>query len=90
MSPLQTIELGRARRQWWAVSDYDVQEVTGFSCAPTNPDMWWCPELGFSGAEGHHLFATRDEAFAKAIIECEHSLIDFQKRLESLKSRRNN
>ena len=35
----------RKKRQWWAVADGDVREVTGYSCAPSNPDMWWCPEL---------------------------------------------
>jgi len=80
----------REKRQWWAVADGDVREVTGYSCAPSNPTMWWCPEVGFSGAEGHHLFETRDEAFAKAIAESERDLTALQKRLEGLKRRRQN
>jgi len=52
--------------------------------------MWWCPEVGFSGAEGHHLFETRDAAFAKAIAESERDLTALQKRLEGLKRRRQN
>lgn len=80
----------REKRKWWAVADGDVREVTGYSCAPSNPDMWWCPEVGFSGAEGHHLFETRDKAFAKAIAESERDLTALQKRLEGLKRRRQN
>jgi hypothetical protein len=80
----------REKRQWWAVADGDVREVTGYSCAPNNPDVWWCPEVGFSGAEGHHLFETRDEAFGKAIVESERDLTALQKRIEGLKRRRPN
>lgn len=79
----------REKRQWWAVTeDRDVRHVTGYSCAPKTPDAWWCPELGFSGMEGHHLFSTRDEAFAKVISELEHSMEVLQKHLEDLKRRR--
>jgi hypothetical protein len=52
--------------------------------------MWWCPEVGFSGSEGHHLFETQDAAFAKAIAESERDLTALQKRLEGLKRRRQN
>lgn len=80
----------RERRNWWAVADGDVREVTGYSCAPSNPAIWWCPKVGFSGAEGHHLFETRDKAFAKAIAESERDLAALKKRLEGLKRRRQN
>lgn len=77
----------RESRQWWAVADGDVVEVTGYSCAPNNTDMWWCPEVGFSGTEGYHLFKTQDEAFTKAISESERDLVALQKRVEGLKRR---
>lgn len=78
----------REKRQWWAVADGDVQEVTGYSCYPMNPNLWWCPEVGFSGAEGHHLFRTREEAFDKAIVEAEREYADITQRLKGLKRRR--
>ena len=80
----------REKRKWWAVADGDVREVTGYSCAPGNPNMWWCPQVGFTGTEGYHLFETRDEAFAGAIAESERALVALQKRLEGLKLRRQN
>lgn len=89
-APAGSAAVAREKRQWWAVADCDVREVTGYSCAPSNPTTWWCPEVGFSGSEGHHLFKTQDEAFAKAIEECERDLIALQKRLNGLKRRRQN
>lgn len=78
------------KRQWWALADGDVRKVTGYWFPPNNPDMWWCPEVGFFGAEGHHLFETRDEAFAQAIAELERDLMALEKRLECLRRRRQN
>lgn len=81
----------RVERKWWAVTvDGDVREVTGCSCGSVNPAMWWCPDVGFTGTEGHHLFKTRDEAFVKAIAECERDLLALQKQLKGLKLRRRN
>lgn len=59
----------RKTKIWWVVADGRVVESKGFSCAPANPGCWWFPEVGFSSWEGTHVFATRDEAVAKAIAE---------------------
>lgn len=82
----ETVE--REKRQWFAVHGGDVRKVTGYSCAPSNPDMWWCPEVGFSGSEGHHLFATRAEAIDRAVKETERDLAELQERLAKLKRKR--
>lgn len=61
--------------------------VTGYSCAPNNPDMWWCPEVGYSMSEKHHLFATEAEALDKAIAEAEGQAVALEQRLGELKAR---
>ena len=78
----------REQRKWWAVTDRDVQEVTGFSCAPFYPETWWCPEVGFSGTEGYAIFMTEREALDKAIQEAERDLAELQQHLQSLQNRR--
>jgi hypothetical protein len=57
----------REQRRWWyADVDYvRVREVLGLSCKPDHPDVWWCPEVGSSLSEGHHLFLTEVEARTK-------------------------
>jgi hypothetical protein len=62
----QTAEQARAggrreRRFWsWTEDDYVIREVTAFGGPNTEQDgYWWVPELGFSGGEGYHLFATK-------------------------------
>lgn len=59
----------RESREWWAVADDDVIRVTGYSCAPSSPNVWWCPKAGYSMTEGHHLFNTEIEAVNKLIDE---------------------
>lgn len=76
----------REARQWWVISGGEVKLVTGYSCSPTSPGMWWCPEVGFSASEGFGLFITKDEATVRAIHECEHDLKVLQNRLIKLKS----
>ena len=78
----------REKREWWAVSDGDVLRVTGYSCAPANPDMWWCPAVGYSMAEGHHLFDSEQGALDKAIEEATRAVEAITKKLGALKSRR--
>lgn len=80
----------REHRELWAVVDWGcgVAKVTGYSCAPTNPDHWWCPVAGFSGTIGRHLFETEDGALKRCIEETETKISDLQQRLESLKARR--
>jgi hypothetical protein len=80
----------REKREWWAVADDDVRRVTGYSCAPTNPDMWWCPSVGYSMAEKHHLFETEREAIDKLIAELTRKIEVAKDNIEALKLRRQN
>lgn len=58
---------GRESREFWAITDdYRVVKTIGWSCAPGNPDYWWCPDLSFSMKFGHRLFNAEDEAKAWA------------------------
>ncbi len=78
----------REKRQWWAVHDNSVIRVTGFSCAPLNPDMWWCPEVGFSMSEKHHLFTTEAAALDKLITELERRATEFSEMVVANRLRR--
>lgn len=80
----------RETRQWWAVHDGSVLRVTGYTCAPNNPGMWWCPQIGNSCSEGHHLFATEAAAIDKMISELERLLEETQERLTAFRLRRSN
>ena len=80
----------REKRQWWAVADDDVRIVTGYSCAPTNPDMWWCPAVGYSMSEKHHLFETERVAIDKLIAELTRKIEVATDNIEALKLRRQN
>jgi len=80
----------RETKLFWAVDGSSVVQVLGYSCAPTNPTMWWCPKVGFSGSEGHSLFKTESQALTKAIAEhvetirlTTDALSELQKRLSS-------
>jgi hypothetical protein len=80
----------RETRQWWAVHEGSVLHVTGYTCAPNNPGMWWCPQIGNSCSEGHHLFATEAEAIDKMISELERLAEETQERLTAFRLRRSN
>ena len=77
----------REKRQWWAVAEDDVQLVTGYSCAPTNPEMWWCPKVGCSMSEKYHLFETEAEAINKLISELTRRIEVAADDIEALKRR---
>jgi hypothetical protein len=77
----------REKRQWWAVHNGDVLEVTGYSCAPNNPDCWWCPKAGYTLTVGHHLFETEKAALKKAILEVEDELKEAQADMRKLTKR---
>ena len=77
----------REKRKWWSVVDSDVREVTGYSCAPTNPDLWWCPEVGYTLKEGYSLFDNRHKAFVKAIKSLETDIAKLQGKLDALKDK---
>jgi hypothetical protein len=57
----------REEKMWWAVCEDCVRYVKGYSCAPNNPDCWWCPEVGFSATVGHALFETKIQALKKVL-----------------------
>jgi hypothetical protein len=76
----------RETRKWWAVTEIGVQEVTGWSCAPSNPKVWWCPAAGYSMTEGAHIFPTKPEAIRQAIKELEQDIADSQVILKNLKA----
>lgn len=69
----------RESREFWAVTDSDVVKVTGYSCAPENPEYWWCPSVGYSLSTKHHLFKTERKALMKAIKETQNELHRIQK-----------
>lgn len=77
---------GRESRRWWYVGDSWIQKTTGYSCAPNNPNAWWCPEVGFSCIEGISLFATEDEAKKKLISVIEGRITKDQEDLKKLTS----
>lgn len=77
----------REVRQWWAVHHETVLQVAGYSCAPTNPDIWWCPQVGYSLTERHHLFPTELEALAKLHGELSARHKRIGKRLAEVRSR---
>ena len=81
----------RESRKWWAVVDGRVEEVTGYSCAPNNASdgPWWCPEVGYTLTEGHHLFTLERSALAKAIDEHENEVVCHNLAIAKLKNRLN-
>lgn len=80
----------REKRKWWVVADRDVRQVTGYSCAPNHRDMWWCPEVGFTGSERHHLFETEADALDKALSELRQEAKTILDRIDALRIRRQN
>ena len=68
---------GREARQWWAISDNVVVQVTGYSCGPNQPSQWWCPTIGYTCTEGHSLFNTEHEALV-------HLERDLDERIDTL------
>ncbi len=77
----------REQRKWWAVADDDVRQVVGYSCRPNNPEMWWCPSVGYSMAEKHHLFETEREAVEKLISELERRIVVAKDNIGALRLR---
>ncbi len=59
----------RASKQWWVVHNHSTALRTGWSCAPSNPDCWWFPDIGYTVSENHHLFSTEKQATLKALGE---------------------
>lgn len=82
---LMKTETSRERRAFFAVHDGRVSRVVGYSCAPQNPDYFWCPQIGFSLPFGKHLFNTEGEALTAAIKELELSTHDQKEQLAQLR-----
>lgn len=61
-----SMNVKRKSQKFWAVDDDRVRRVTGWSCEPKKY-LWWCPELGWTGIEGIHLFKTEMDALDVAI-----------------------
>lgn len=82
-----SMSVKRKSKKLWAVDDDRVRKVTGWSCEP-NHHLWWCPELGWSGTEGIHLFKTEIDALDAAIEDVEKNYNRMQRVLTDLKRRR--
>lgn len=78
----------REKRRFWAVTDWGVSETVGFSCAPSNPEMWWCPSVGFSGTYKCHLFDTEGEALNAAITKFRNEKHDLEEIIAKLEAKR--
>lgn len=78
----------RVKKAWWAVVEGGrVVHVEGHSCAPNNPDMWWCPSVGYSMTEKHHLFEREEDAVRKAVAEAEREVVKWTEIAKKLKAR---
>lgn len=77
----------RVVKEWWAVVDGGVMPVTGFSCGPSNPDMWWCPKVGLSMSEKHHLFENEPDAIRKAVAEAVREVVKWTEIVKKLNAR---
>ena len=77
----------RVKKAWWAVVDGRVVHAEGHSCAPQNPDMWWCPAVGYSLSEKHHLFEREEDAVRKALVEAEREVVTWTETVKRLKRR---
>lgn len=78
----------RQRKAWWAVHDDDVRKVVGYSCVPNNPESWWCPEIGYSLHEKHHLFESEVGAIDKLITDLQKRISVAQDNIEALRLRK--
>lgn len=65
----------RESKKFWAVRNGEPLQVTGYSCAPNNPDVWWFPELGYSKSLGYGVFEDKYAAidYQIKISEKHHS-----------------
>lgn len=77
----------RVEKQWWAVFNYDVHEVTGYSCSPESPKTWWCSEVGYPLLEDYHLFPTEKLAIERLIANIEKEIHGLNGKLEALRIR---
>lgn len=75
----------RATKKFWAIDDFwNVVEVTGYECPPSD-ERWWVPELGYTLTIGHHLFDGKSDARAMAIKKLESAIEDLKRALDRLR-----
>jgi hypothetical protein len=77
----------RESKEWWSVTEYGVQKVTGFSCGRNNPKLWWCPAVGYTLTENYSLFETEKEAIRKCIADLEAQAAVIEQKLTPLRKR---
>lgn len=86
LAPLSgSAPVDREKKVWWSATEYRAKKVTGLSCAPSNPDVWWCPEVGYSLTEKHSLFETEEEAVKKCIADLEAQAATIATKLAALR-----
>lgn len=81
-----TVTEKREQKQWWYadVENGEAKEVTGYSCAPENPEAWWCPAIGVSAWEGQHLFHSPGQAHAQVRRALQEQIVKLHERLRKL------
>ena len=75
---------GRECRVFWTK---ELKHVQGFQCdesRPPNKGYWWAPEAGFSGMEGQSLFAGKEDARAKGILDAKGRIYEAEKEIRRL------
>lgn len=55
----------RESKMLWVNDGQSVRELQCLKC--DTKGYWWCPEAGFSGAEGYQIFETKRDALLSAI-----------------------
>jgi len=83
---MSTLTEPRESKRFWTLEG-GVREVTGYSCKPGCPTMWWCPEVGYSIDESQ-LFTSEKEALDKAIRNARRELSEIGEVLAKLSFRR--
>jgi hypothetical protein len=85
------IERGDAMKReekdlWFAGDGREPKFVKGYSCAPMNPGVWWCPEVGFSAFEGTDLFYSYTEAVQQMRLRLIEKRAEIDKKLAHLET----
>lgn len=81
---MTTSEVKRESRKFWINDEGVLKRVKGYSCAPTNPDYWWFPELGYSSCSGKD---TKEDAKNDAIELCKIEISNWSNKLKNLEKR---
>lgn len=73
----------RKSRKLWAESNGEVLEVVGYECPP-NKDVWWIPQLGFSGQLGGSVFDNPEAARKDALKRHMKQLKETERAIQKL------